>query len=715
MLMSYASDSPVREDIENNGDAATLIKSTIDVLRRRWLVMAIAALVTFLLFATLIMLLPASYQAVAEVQLDPKPIAANGVSPDQSISVPDQSAIDTEVSVMGSRDAARAVVKQFHLDSDAEFTKGLDKGPPLSAAERGEVIVTKVLKKLSVAREKTTYIIDVGFTSSDADKSAAIANAFAENYMKATVARRSGMAEQRYSWLYARRAQAATAANAADAALAQYEARTGIVNSGVQGTITDQQVAPLSMQLATAKSDDAAARSNLAVARSHMSRGGATGASGVLNSPAIQQLRANRAQVQQTLSELSTRYGPRHPQTIQAEQQLIAVDSQIKEEAQRIIGELQAKASAADAQAGSLSGDLARLRAEQAGDARSAAQAESLKRDADTKHNAYNNLSGLIQQAESLKDNSIPQGYISQRATAPARPTSPKRALLFIIAVLFAGALGLGIITVQELMSPAILAQSDLERRIGVKYIASAPQLGRKAVQGQGLKSAADTLLAKPMSEFGEAFRVVRSSLMLGGDQAQQVIAVTSALPGEGKTTTSLSLARVGAMAGDRTLLIDCDIRRAGLSRTRRRPAIGLVEVLGGKATLADAIMADQVPNLDLLTIARPSFLPDDVFGSGAMRSLLDEVRGHYDRIILDTAPMLSVADARALTVLADAVVLVVRWNSTPRNAVQTAVEWLRVDHARLAGAMLSMVSPKSESMGGLYHARKYGQYYQAG
>ncbi|RYD68178.1 MAG: chain-length determining protein, partial [Sphingomonadales bacterium] len=193
-----------------------------------------------------------------------------------------------------------------------------------------------------------------------------------------------------------------------------------------------------------------------------------------------------------------------------------------------------------------------------------------------------------------------------------------------------------------------------------------------------------------------------------------QIVALTSALPEEGKTTTALALARVLGINGTKTLLIDCDLRKASLQSLMADDVdVGLVEVLNGSKTAEQAIVQDRVEAVDLLPVARKLFTGEDMFGSDRMKALLDSLRPHYQTIILDLPPVMGVADARSLSVLADAAVLIVRWGSTPPRAADTAVTWLRGDGANLLGAVYTLVDPNSEAVGGLFYSSKYASYYQ--
>jgi capsular exopolysaccharide synthesis family protein len=217
-----------------------------------------------------------------------------------------------------------------------------------------------------------------------------------------------------------------------------------------------------------------------------------------------------------------------------------------------------------------------------------------------------------------------------------------------------------------------------------------------------------------PFTAYAEAFRSLRNTLTISSGKPFQVVALVSSLPGEGKTTTSLSLARMMAMSGERTLIIDADPRGAGLLRLLPdTPDVGLVEVLDERADLNLAIQPDIVENLDILPVSSSTFVQSDVFSKERVEALIAELRGRYDRIVFDTPPLLGVADARIIAKLVDAVMLVVRWDSTPSNAIRSTFDILNQDQAAVIGALYTMVDPRSEAAGAAHYSTYYSSYLQ--
>lgn len=696
-----------------------LVSSIRGTFRRR---IGLMLLVAGLLFAgalVFISLLTPQYEAATRIRIDPSRNPLAGPA-DQGVAGLNSETIETEVSVMSSLDLARDVVRRLNLDRDPEFMPKEDsERRPLSDAERLNVVARNVMRHLSVDRDKLSYIISVTVKAGEPQKAARIANAFADSYLALRVGSQVGTAERQAAFFRQRLEELGKEVNAAGERLAAYRARTGITESGSAGTIVDQQVAPLSTQLATAEADAASARSKAAVAQAQIAHGVLDSVSEVRSSTVIADLRRQRAEIVRNMGEVESRYGAKHPETIRVTQQLAAIDKQIQDEAQRVVRSLQADAASASAQVASLRGAMAQLQGERSQNARASAVADNLQRDYDAKRAGYQRMSDLSLQSTQSTRNSIAQAEIVERAEPPSGPSAPKKPLLIALALVASLAVGFAVGVAQEVLQGGLRTIGDVEEGFGLPVLATVPndRRGRGLLRRRSTVSPAERLVDAPATPFAEALRTARASLM-GADPttAPRVIAFASALPGEGKTTTALAFARICAMNDFPTLLIDGDLRRAGLRRAIGATVDnGPAEVLSGQVQPEAAIIADRVPKLDMLIGREPFFTPKDIFAEPAMRQLLAWAKTRYQTIILDLPPVLGVADARTLAMLADATVLVVKWGATPPQAVDLALSSLQSDGSRVAGAILTMVNPSAEAVGGTYYSGKYTDYYQRG
>ncbi|MFZ3482963.1 GumC family protein [Sphingomonas sp. 3-13AW] len=689
-----------------------LIRSVREVVRRRILMLVGITVAVAAIGIVLTLRITPVYQGVTRLQIDPSrtPLARTQSEAQAQLA---SEAIETEVSVIRSIDLSRNVVKRLGLINDPEFGGGpTPEGEPvLSPAAKLDVVAREVNSHLDVSRDRLTYILVIKFNSESSEKAARIANAFAAAYLDTKVGNKIGTAERQSQWYQKRMAELAAEIRAADERVAEFQAQAGIVRgtSNQVGTIVDQQVAPLSLQLASAESVAAEARSREQAARRQVLSGRLDSISDVRQSATVQDLRNKRAVLTQTLEDVRGRYGERHPDFIKVRDQVAAIDAELKEEMGRVVRSLDADAGAAEARAASLRAAMTRLEEKQAGNARASVIAASLQRDADAKHSAYEKMSQMALESRQAAQNSIAQAQIIDNAEPAQAPSWPNRPLLFLLSLIAGLGVGIAVIVTQELMVTGLRSIDEVEGELGVPLIAAVPNIRTD--------HPADIVVDKPTSQYAEALRNARASLIgVRGKERPKIIALTSALPSEGKTTTALALARVMAMNGDRTIIVDADVRRAQLRMLTptRADGVGLIEVLHGEATLDEAIEPSALENLDQIIVHKPYFSSENLFGNDLMPKILEELSERYDTIILDLPPLVGLADARFLAALADAVALVIRWNKTPKHAVTSAASWLQSDGANLVGSIFTMVDTSSQSVGSYYYySKQYSQYYQ--
>ena len=697
-------------------------QAMLDVFKRRRRVFTVVTLVVFMLLAAAIVSMTPKSIATTKVKLDPTRDALAAGEQKLRPEAPDQVLVDTEVSVMKSRDVARVVVAKLGLDKNPEFAGALASAPITSPGARNVIldeVSDRVLANLEVEREKGTYIVGLSFTAKKPADAARIANGFADAYIEQSLSSRTGTAGQQAKFLEKSVANLKNKLEQSDAQFAQYASKAGVMagrggGDGFSGTVTDAEVAPLTSQVAEAESEAAAAASKLASARAQVAAGGLDSIANVLDSPVVTSLRQQRAEVARELGDSHSRYGPNHPVTVMAKERADRIDQQISDEGRRILASLSSDAAATSARASALRSQLSALRGQQAANTRASVVATSLQLRSDSDREAYNREREQFQQVNQLANNTMSQATIVEPASAKIVKSSPNKPFYLVIGLVFAAVVGSGVIGAQEALATGLRMPADLENELGIPFIVSVPKLKGTSPAGT---SPADIIIDAPVSPFAEAFRIARSTLLSGGTDTTQprIISMMSTLPDEGKTTCSLAIARVLAMSGEKVLLMDCDLRQIGLTRAvGGEGRTGLVEILQDGVDVDRAIYPDRAPGLDVISISAPLFTPQDLFGKqGKMEPLLKSLLLRYDRIVLDCPPLLGVADARALADFSDAAILLVKWNNTPASSVHAALARFEGDLSLVRGAIFTMVDANSEAIGAMYYSRKYTKYYQ--
>jgi succinoglycan biosynthesis transport protein ExoP len=707
--------------------------------RRLRLFAAVAATV---LLATILITLTATpkYTATANVMLDPRKEKVTNVDDVLSGLPADSSVVDTEVEVLKSRQLAERVVKALNLEADPEFNprvatptglraviggvKGLFgaaapgdvKLSPIEQQKAHESIVDHVLGGLSIKRAGLTYIINVSYESTSPAKAARIANEFSRLYLLEQMEAKFDATQQATQWLNSRLGELRGQVLSDEAAVQQYKIANNLMSAA--GTnLTEAEISNYNQTLAQAQAQVAGDQASLITAKRQMASGSnGEDVGGALNSPVIQQLRTQRAQVSATVADLQGRYGDRHPEMLKAKRQLADIDAQIQQEVQRIISNLEANVQVSRQRAGAISGSIGGAKGTLAANNRAMVGLNQLERTAEASRTLYESYLNRYKETSTQSGIETSDARVVSKAKIPTGQSSPKVPLNLALGLLLAIGAGIGAVTLAEMLDSGLATAEDVERRLDTSYLGAIPLLSSVAEDGN--LDPIDHVVAKPLSSFSEAFRNLRASIVYSKlGEPVKIVAITSSLPGEGKTTTSVCLGRTAALQGSRVLVMDCDLRRRSVNRLlRTEPTVGLIEVLSGEATLQQAVTVDSETGVHYLPLAKSAFTPKDVFGSIAMDRLLADLRGRYDLVVLDTAPVLPVADTRVLAPKADAVVFLTRWRKTPQHAVEAAFRLLSGTGAHIAGVGLTQVDMKQQAKYGYgdpgYYYGEYKKYY---
>ncbi len=346
---------------------------------------------------------------------------------------------------------------------------------------------------------------------------------------------------------------------------------------------------------------------------------------------------------------------------------------------------------AAEAQEHALSHNLDALRAQSSTGTESEIELRALQQEADADRALYDHLLARAKETHIQSGLQQADAKIVSRAERPQAPSFPKKSVIlpavFIASCLVAALLVLAV----ESLDRGFTTLEQLEAALGVPALGLVPLLKRKDARQ---RSPERHILDRPASPFGEAIRNLHTGLMLTGmERAPKVILMTSALPGEGKTSVALSMARMMASCGKRVVIVDCDLRRPSLHKVLNTPrGPGLTDCLKNGAELDDVLVGDPLSGAHVLPAGTLGNTAPDLFASPAMRRLIGNLSEAYDLVVLDCAPVLAVSDSRHLCRLADQTVFIVRWQETRCQAAASALRQVVSAGGRVGGLLLSMV-----------------------
>lgn len=435
---------------------------------------------------------------------------------------------------------------------------------------------------------------------------------------------------------------------------------------------------------------------------------------------ALPALRSQHEQLEAQIAELSPTLLPKHPKIQALRSQLAEVDRQIGVEQTRLLDQAkQAYVAARDNE-------------QQTRAALEAEKAEAYKlrddlveytlrqRDFESNRTLYEGLSQRLRTAGIEAGLESTEIDIIDNAVPPTQPSLQSRSSMMMVDGLVMLTFGLVIAFILESLDTGIRTVSQIESISGLPSLALIPRIRRTAADLAAQTPVQRSLgvLGNPMSQFAEAFRALRTSLLLStAGREPQVILLTSATPTEGKTTVAMNLACVLAQRDVRVLLIDADLRRPTVHhRFNINGKVGLSSVLTGAATLEQAIQrVPEVEKLDILVSGPVPPFPTEMLASDAMRQLVQQCRGVYTHIVLDSPPLLSITDSIVLAHDSDAVVMVVRQGKSSKHAVRRARDLLLRAGTRVTGIAFNAVDLNSPEYYSYYGYSGYSGYASAG
>lgn len=707
-------------DIFSSGD----VRQMWLFIRRNALLIGKMTLGTVVLALLIAFLATPRYMGEAIVMMDSRKTRVTNMEAVVSNLALDTSAVRSEIAIITSRAVIDRVIKEAGLEQDSDFNpdlRGLGWFVRLLPWHKGEeaqkkseammrTLIAEVLEKnLDVENDGRSYSITIRYRDKNAERAAKIANAFADQYLVDQLEVKYDTGKIANDWLSKRLESLREELRISEKAVEDYRAANNLVGSKEE-TLTQQQLTDLSAQLIQARAELSQAEARQKTMKS-LKESGKT-ASAVMTSTLIQQLKTQEAEVRRKEADLSTRYGDRHPNMINVRNELRDIQSKIEEEIQKILSGADSDLEISRSKVLSLEEQVSTLK-DQTGEGNQAMVAlRQLQREAEANKSLYESFLARFKQVTEQQDLQMADARIVARAEVPLEPYFPRPLLFAVLGVVLGGIIGFAVALLLEYMERGFRAINALETALGV------PGLGIVPLADCGDQLPTDYVLEKPLSVYAEALRGARTAIHFSNvDAPPKVIMVTSSLPGEGKTMFSLSFARVMAKSGAKVLLIDADMRRprvhSVLGLDKGKP--DLAKILAGDVTLADAVQRDP-SGMDVVIARAKTPNPHDLLASKQMERLLGHARETYDMVIVDTPPVIAVADAAVVSKLVDTTVYLVRWAATPRDVVKQGIKQLTDFNVKLAGVVLTQVNLEEQKQYGYgdygYYYGKYKDYY---
>lgn len=710
--------------------------------QRRWTILGVVALFVGVAWGILSQVTP-TYTASTKVLIEGRKTRIVDLQEVLSTLQPQMATVFSEVEVLSSDTLARRVADSLNLYNDPQFNPSLlhpresrlggtlidmtsdlwttifgraitvEPSPQEREAAMRAAVIARVRSGLTVEAIRQSLVIKLTYRSPDPVRAAQIVNAYAEAYIEQQLETKFEAVRRASMWLHSRMADLRTTVQTSEAAVEAYRSASGLVGTRGGQLATQQKLTELNSQLVMVKSKRSEQAARVARVEAALRSGRSVDARDeVLASPLIARLKEQEATLSRQLSEQSSLYGARHPQIQKTQSELSDLRRKIEGEIQTQIQSLRNELDVLREREQGLEAEARSLEAKVLDQNKAEVRLRELEREAQANRAIYETFLSRMKETGEQEQIQQADARIISQAEPPRAPSAPRRTQILALAGAVGLLVGAGLVLVLEHYDSGIRTRDQLEATLGRTAIGMIPEI-RRRLSGKRLE---DYLVDSPASGFSEAFRMLWFTMKhLRDSSAPQVVLVTSSLPNEGKSLTALSLARTCATLGLKTLLVDGDVRRSSIAKKIGIQATcSIMDILDGTVQLADAVARDTRTPLEILPgRSRKTSEIDLMALSNGAEALFAKMRSSYDLIVVDSPPVLPVADVQILAQHVDQVLFCVRWDSTPRQTAQSALQMLNDVGARIGGVLLTRVDLRRHAGYGYYDAGHYYAQYR--
>lgn len=696
------------------------------LMRYRWGIVGFSFVVTVLTVLILFSMKPV-YRATATLLIENQNANVVSIEEVYGLESTNQEYFLTQFEILKSRSLAENVIRTLNLQAHPEFQeeegfdwKGLlpfelpsSNAVPSESAQFNQ-FVDAFIERIAISPVRKTQLAKVSFEANDAQLAAEVANALGQAYIESGLEAKLEVTVQASSWLNDRMGSIKAELNQAERALQQYKDREGLVGKLGGTDIASKEIDLVADKLSDARNNRLALEGvyqQIRTAGINNSEG-LQRISGVLRDKSVQNYKESLLEVDLKRSELAKRYGHKHPKMIAVEAELLkaqrALDIQVVSVAKGIESDYRAALASEKSLNTALSGTKGNLQDL----SRKEFKLRELSQTVETKRAIYNTFLQRINETSATGDLNSANARIIDPAVVPVLPAKPKKSLIAALAMVVSGMFAVMCAFLLEALNNTIKTTEDIEQKLQSTMLGLLP-----LIKAKGKDKAIKSYRAFVDDEdhgFTEAVRTIRTGIVLSSlDSPQKTLSVTSTVPSEGKTSTSISLACALAQM-ENTLLIDADMRRPSVGRVlgldRSKP--GLSGLVAGTADLADCIQHYEEGGVDVMLAGLIPPNPLELLSSKRFAQALQVLEDKYDRIVIDLPPCQAVSDALAIAPLVGAMVYVVKADATSATQVKSGLKRLRDINAPLVGIVLNQVDLEKSTR--YYGADYYSGYYDS-
>lgn len=696
------------EQTQTSAEEVIDLRKYFNVINRaKWRILALAVLVSALTVFVVLNMQPV-YSSKATLLIEAQQAKAVKIEEVYGINSGQQEYYLTQFEILKSRSIAETVIDKLQLAKHAEFsaTPGLRDSIqqllPFLANNREQVsptqqqlrdrerLVAAFIERLSIEPVRKTQLVNIVFEAHDPQLAADVANAIGEAYIDSQLAAKMGITQKANDWLGGRLGELRLQLDASEKALQDFRLREGLIDVAGVRSLGSQELERLGQEVTAMRSKKAQIDGFVRAVRqfgiNDMSR--LESLPEITAHPGVQQVKAAVISAERKVSELSKFYGPKHPKLMSARSELSTVQQNLHEQIQKLINGISEEANTVSQNLAALEAEMQRSKGQYQDLSGKEAEYQRLSREVETNRQLFDTFMARQKETEVTGNFNSAVARFTDLAVAAVDPIKPNKKLIVVLA--FVAAVGFGVIVafVMESLNDTIKTTREVESVLQQRALGVVPKVAGKKPVTEKNRTFFDT----EARQFSESVRSIRTSLsLLGLDKPLQVLMVTSSIPEEGKSTVASNLAFAFKQL-ESVLLIDADMRKPTIAKRFGLPAFqpGLANYLTGTEALEDCIVTDEQSGIDILPAGSIPLNPLELLSGNALGDLLSQLRGRYQKIIIDTPPVQAVSDALVVSTHTDAAVMVVRADQTRSGLIQLSLSKLVNAHARVVGVVLN-------------------------
>lgn len=577
-------------------------------------------------------------------------------------------------------------------------------------------LINRVQSRITVSPIRNTQLVDISFEAQDPELAALAANSIADAYIAQGMSAQLDSTKKAANWVKERLEELRLNLEDSISALQAYRVKENLIDiesKGVRSIASDELQELTKSYLAAKKRRFEAETVALFVNQSesnNLNFDTLLSLPEISNNESIKTIRKLKIEAEKRVYELSFRYGKKHPKLIAAKAELAAVERNLEQQALKIVKGIDNDLKAAKDNERRLQVSLNTEKRKFQDITNKEQGYLKLKREVEANRQLYNAFLQRFKEMDITIDLETQNAKVIDPAEKPLKPVKPNKKLIVIFTFILSFGFATLLVFILDALNDSFRSASEVESKLSLRLLGLVPLVPVKRKQTLPIYA----FFEDKFKTFAEAIRTLRTGFVLTHlDNKHDVVVVTSSVPAEGKTTTAINIAFSMAQM-EKVLLIEADMRRPSFTRAFSLAPYqsGLSNVISGTDTVKDSIIHDEKSGLDILPAGIIPPNPLELLSSNKFEVLLEKLKEHYDRIIIDSPPTLAVSDAMALSKVADSIIYVVRSEKTKQGVAKQGISRLLEVGAKIDGVVLNRVnikkSKKDMAYAGYYDSYEY-------